>query len=312
MTGPHLLTGEVVPVVPALGGVAFGVATLATLLAFFVCWGLRHAWDATLGYMLRWLANECRSVSIPTGFFGHIHPLDKLADAFESVDKLVAHALAVAALNTEHAFIYCAHETATIFVWVGEETARLSLDAYNFALAVEKVWLPRAEHAVFSRAHHAFEVVIGHERRQVAEEIKVTRRVIHSTETKVENQVKAVAGTLAHELPTVHGLERDFTGLKKRLHSLEKTLSPAALVALIGATIFQTFGLEWLRCKSNPFHGNKNACGLWGDLSGLLGLATLALAATDLEKLAKEMQAVELDVTTGISDLLGLGNKIGL
>jgi hypothetical protein len=198
---------------------------------------------------------------------------------------------------------------ATIAVWIGEETARLSLDAYNFALAVEKVWLPRAEHAVFSRAHHAFEVVIGHERRQVAEEIKVTRRVIHSTETKVENQVKAVAGTLAHELPAVRGLERDFTGLKKRLHSLEKTLSPAALVALIGATIFQTFGLEWLRCKSNPFHGNKNACGLWGDLSGLLGLFAAALA---LESVCEFLGLLEDAFGAVVGPIVHLLNEVPL
>ena len=66
-------------------------------------------------------------------------------------------------------------------------------------------------------------------------------------------------------------------------HSLSPVLHNAAYRAL---------GLDWLRCKSNPFNKNKNACGLWSDLEGLLAAATLVVGAMSLVELAREEQKV--------------------
>lgn len=307
MIGTHLLTAEVAPAVPALGGVATAVAALFTFLAFLACAGMRQAWGATLGYMLRWVAAKVRDVSIPTGFFGDIHPLGELADALEAVDHLVSHALAVAALNTEHAAVYLWHTTAEIFIWTGQEIARLANDTLHFAESLYQHKLPHLRREIIHQATRITDAAVGRLARTVRGDVRLLHRAIDAAEAKALRAVHAVEHVLDQVIPQVRGLERDFTGLKKRLEKLEGFLNPAALVAFIGATVFTHFGLEWLRCNSNPFKGNKNACGLWGDLAGLLGLVTAVLIAEDFEKLVREMQAVEGEAISVARDLFNVG-----
>lgn len=58
------------------------------------------------------------------------------------------------------------------------------------------------------------------------------------------------------------------------------------------AVALAALGLDWLRCKSNPFNNNKNACSLWRDLEGLLTAAGLVVGALSLVELAREEQKV--------------------
>lgn len=305
MIGPHLIPAEVVPAAPAVGGVALAAAALFTFLAFLVCAGLRQAWAASIGYGLRWVASEIRDVGIPTGFFGHIHPFGVVADALESVDHHIAHALAVAALNTEHAAVYLWHTAAAIFVWTGQEIARLANDTLHFAEGLYAHTLPKWRREILHTAEHAADVSIARLRRTEHAAHEKLSRAIGAAEAKALSAVRAVAGTLDQVIPQVHGLERDFTGLKKRLEKLEKLLAPGAIVALIGATVFTHFGLEWLRCNSNPFKNNRNACGLWTVLGRVLELAGFLTIAFDFKAFVSAAEFVASGIGEAVAKIEG-------
>src|SRR5207302_10643121 len=104
-----------------------------------------------------------------------------------------------------------------------------------------------------------------------------------------------------------HGAIRTWDWLRSHPLSAATGVFAGAVAVALGR-----LGLGWLRCRSNPFTRSKNPCGLWADLGALLGLTTAALLATDLERLAKEMQAVEHEATVVIADLVGVGQKLGL
>lgn len=305
MIPAHFLTGEVAPAAPALGGAAVAAAALFTFLAFLICAGLRQAWSATIGYGLRWIANEIRGVEVSLGWFGSIHPFGLVADAFESIDHLVAHALAVAALNTQHAATYLWHLAAEIFIWTGEEIARLARDTLGFAQGIYSHTLPRWRREILHGAQHALRAGLSDVRHWVRHGERELHRAIEAARAKVLHAVHVVAGELAHVIPRVHGLEHDFRGLRARLRRLEKLLAPGALAAFIGVTVFQHFGLEWLRCKANPFRNNRNACGLWTVLGRVLELAGFLAIAFDFAEFVKAAEFVAGGIGEAVAKIEG-------
>jgi hypothetical protein len=65
-------------------------------------------------------------------------------------------------------------------------------------------------------------------------------------------------------------------------------------------------GLSGLRCDSNPFKNNPNACGLWNDLSSLLGLVGLVAGAMDFETLVHAAQDLTGAAVSDFEDVFGL------
>jgi hypothetical protein len=289
--GLHLLTGEAVPAAPIAVEAALGLATIATLLAFVVCWGLKAAWDATIGYGLRWIANEIRGVDISFGWFGSVHPFEFVAKVFEAVDNHISHALAVAALNTQHAFVFCFHQFKAIGEWMARETWHLAKDTYAFALRFEKHYLPHVLHdigEVFK--HRVSHAVADAEAFTLKTQRKIDRR-IHAVEVKLLHGIHVVQHSIAAELPRIGNLEHDFKGVRARLKRLEKLLTPAAFVALVAAAL-GTLGLNAIRCPSLRNMYKKRGCGMWNDLEGLLAAATLLVGTLSLVELAREEQKV--------------------
>lgn len=78
--------------------------------------------------------------------------------------------------------------------------------------------------------------------------------------------------------------------------------------ALAVSAALATLGLDWLRCKSNPFHKNKHACNLWGDLAGLLAGAAAFGLAVDFRDIVKAAVAIEGDVAGALGALVTLDN----
>jgi hypothetical protein len=74
------------------------------------------------------------------------------------------------------------------------------------------------------------------------------------------------------------------------------------------AIALSRLGLGNLRCKNFRNLLNNWGCGLGSALGDLLGLVAAVLAVSDLERLAKEMQAVEHLATEGIAELVGLAD----
>lgn len=272
----HVLSAIAVPAVPVISEAVLGIATLAAVLVCIVCLGLREGWDHTIGYGLRWVANQIEDVGVDVGGWLSVHPFGFVADVFRSVDHHVSHALAVAALNSEKAVAWLWHMTGRLFWWSVHETKHLAIDTWH------------------SLEHFAVTTIPDAAKWARREAVEVARRITHE-EAALRRAADARIGHLAHvaEADALHGIRaaehaldwseaqvgalgRDLTGLKARVEALAHRLSPAALVALIGATIFTEFGLGWLRCH-NVGRAGKRLCGLGVDAIDALLLGTLAV-----------------------------------
>lgn len=143
---------------------------------------------------------------------------------------------------------------------------------------------------------------------------------------KLEHEIGAGIG--ADVVTQLHALEKDWhrfktkqlpviesgvAGIPGDISDAEKWVSDnfvsatksgvtAALLAALAA-----LGLSGLNCDSNPLKNNQNACGWWGDLADLLGLALTVEAALDFDTLVHTAQGVAGDTTTAIQDVFGLG-----
>lgn len=153
--------------------------------------------------------------------------------------------------------------------------------------------------------------------------IKTLEREYHGIEHRVKTLERDITKGIGHDLRIqVAGLETEVTHLENKVipkirsiantaeadvTSLESWVKNNALIvgttALAGAiaAALSSLGLGWLRCESNPFNNNKNACGLWGDLASVLaavGIFGLAIDFRDIVKASVELvgdgtQAIE-------------------
>lgn len=139
----------------------------------------------------------------------------------------------------------------------------------------------------------------------------------------IKHLTVAVDVTLPQQLGRIRARERavekDVAGLRERTGLIESGalkvwdwLRSHPLSAAMGAFASVTsialsqLGLDWLNCRSNPFRKSKNPCGLWGDLSELLGLATLAVGALEFDTLIREAQTLTEDATKAFEDVFGI------
>jgi hypothetical protein len=307
---PHLLTGEVVPAVPFAFDALLGAATMVLFLAAIICYGLREAWGHTIGHGLRWLANEIEDVGISLGWFGSIHPFGFLASALRSVDHVVAHALAVAALNTENAATTMWHMTASVFWWTVHETKSLAVDTFHAIEHAVTVTVPDAakwaRREAVSEAHRLVHREAALRRAADAE----LRHLAHVADADALHGIRAAEHALDWSEAEVGHIGREINGLRARLRAIERALSPAAIVALIGATIFKTFDLGWLRC-SNVGRMGRFLCGLpLGLLEDLFAVEIIALVASDICDFANSVETIALRFQGALFALVDVENAL--
>lgn len=261
----HLLTGIAVPAVPIISEAALGIATLGMVLVFLVCLGLREGWDHTIGYGLRWVANQIEDVGVDVGGWLSVHPFGFVADVFRSVDHHVSHALAVAALNSEKACAWLWHQTGRLFWWSVHETKHLAVDTWHMFQHTVAVTIPdAAKWARREASDVAHNIVNRAEARARAAEAEISH-VAHVAEATAVHGVHEAEHALDWSEAQVGHIGREIDAIKARLHTITQALSPAAIVALIGATIFKDFGLGWLRCSQVGQLG-RAVCGMPGHL----------------------------------------------
>lgn len=168
---------------------------------------------------------------------------------------------------------------------------------------LEKVW-HGIEHGIktLTREYH------GIDRRVHKLERELARGIGHDLRIQVAGLEKEV-GHLEHKV--IPAIESGVTAGEQDVSQLAKYIadnfvSNAELATeATAAAILAVAGLSWLRCNSNPFNNNKNACGLWGTLANLLALAVLDLAAlASLYELIGKAQKVTPTVAGIASDLL--------
>jgi hypothetical protein len=297
------LTGEAVPLFQFGSAAIFGLITLGALLVYLVCFGLQQGWNYTIGYALRWLAGQIRGVSISV-YFWSFHPLDFLADGFEWIANEIDHWLGVAALNAEHAATAMWHLTAQVFWWSVHETKALAVDTFHALEHAIVVTVPDA--AKWARREA---VTVAHRlvNIEAAARRAVDRRLdqlAHVAEADALHGIRTAEHALDWSEAEVGSLWRDLGGLKARLERIEKALDPAAIVALIGATIFTKFGLGWLRCN-NVGRMGRALCGLpLGLLDDLLALAIVPLIATDICDFADTIESLAQDFQPALMGLV--------
>ena len=125
--------------------------------------------------------------------------------------------------------------------------------------------------------------------------------------------IKALEKELGHvENKTIPAIQSDVANADSAISNLydwakgkADLIGIGTFAAAIGVALSK-LGLDWLRCKENPFNNNPNACALWGDLASLLGLAFVTAQLGDLDSLLEEAGKVTDEVTHGLADLLGV------
>lgn len=272
------MTGEVAPLVPFALDAVFGLVTLGALLVFLVCLGLREGWDHTIGYGLRWVAGQIRGVTVSV-YFWSVHPLDFLADALDWIANEISHYLAVAALNSEHAATAMWHLTARVFWWSVHETKALAIDTWHALEHAVTVTVPDAAKWARREAVAVAHRIVNTEaaaRRAADRELS---HLAHVAVADAELGIHRAEAALDWSEAQVGHIRDYIKGLAGRVAQLERQLSRAAIIGLIGATIFTEFGLGWLRC-GNVGKAGKQLCGLGTDLVEALLLGTLAVEGT--------------------------------
>lgn len=245
----------------------------------------------------------------------------QLANAARSMAQAISHACGVAVQGITHLIGTAFHATARLVDHTYHQFRSHAVAIYQAADLLNHI--ASAIHRLKATVAHAVGSVGA-----VLPRVKTLEKEWHGIEHRVKTLERKISQGIGHDLRIrIKALEKEYTGLRDtvipnvrgiaqhaehEVTDLRQWVEDHALLvgttALTGAVAWalSSLGLGWLRCNSNPFNNNKNACGLWGDLSSLLGLATLAIAAADFEELVKEAQSLEEEAVGAIKTLWNL------
>jgi hypothetical protein len=121
-------------------------------------------------------------------------------------------------------------------------------------------------------------------------------RELHKLRTRVIPKIESEAQAAEADVTALGTYVRD-----NYLSNAETDIEAAVAIGLAA------LGLGGLRCNSNPWKNNPNACGLWGDLADLLGLALALGVALDFETFVHEAQAATEATVGAVEAFVGLG-----
>jgi hypothetical protein len=282
---------------PVVAGAApevllFALALLA-LLAWAVQRGLLAIWISTFGAILQAMG---KTLDFDVRFI-HVH----LGHVFFALDTTVRNGLQKGAAKSEHAAGYFFHGMALIARWMARETEHLALDVLGWATWLQQVHLPKWVKAMIYAAfppaliarlvRAAVHANLPHVGRTV------TTKVEHVVTHTVTRIVRATSGAVAIPgwaiaLPgRVGGLERDLSGLRKRVKELEKGAA-IAVTAGLAIRLLRKLKLGCLAGRNGKAIA-KRLCGIdTGLIDALLAATTLFVGTISLREFAKEMEAV--------------------
>ena len=256
---------------PALGALAAFAA-----MCFLVF--LYYAYGYSLGAVLVALANFFRSIGFSLGWFGRIS-LAFIADGIESIDNSIRHALGSGIIATRAAGLYLWHYAAYAIRELGDTIADLAESTERALTRTVTVTIPRfVTHRLdWTYAHVlALEKAVAHLPARVE---RITVEKVHTVTRTIVHDAAVVGGGIA--IPRIKPLERAVDMLEQKATALYKKLTVAGIIGLIGATIFDQFGLSWLKCRGVNRVG-KSLCGLSGIIEKLALDAVDVLLVTNL------------------------------
>ena len=273
------LVGEVAPAPLIPAGVLYGVGLIA-FLGFLVATGMLKAYAASIGYLIRWLAQNI-NVSIPIPFTHGIHPFGALAGGLEALDSTIRNGLADLALSGEKAAAWSFSTAGEILHWTGKEIAALWDGLIGTVVHTATVAIPHALADAERRALeqlHRLGLGIDTLRRDLGVEL-------HRLHLGIDRVAGRLTGSIAHALDwakaRVGVLERDLIRTERRVGRVEKALVGAAFAAAVAVALDRLIG-RWWRCGALKRVGRQVGCGGFGFLEALLALEWDTLIMTDL------------------------------
>jgi len=295
---PHLPA----EVAPAAGVAAEGLAALFLILAFVVCIGLQKAWRATIGWVFTRLAQELNAVAIPIGFTT-LHVFGPVVSFLNSVNAAVDHSLAAAALKCEAGAVWLFSQAAHQLVWMARETRALATAVWHALEGVKHISITSVTKVVkgvsLATVHAVTRPIVKSVHAVVAAEHALTRRV-----GRLEHELAtAIPHALPGLIPRVGALEREWDAIEGRVKAIERDLAPAALAALIGATIFKLLP-DFIRCPSLGAAGNKVGCIGFGLLADLLEPLFVGFAVADICDFVAAIEGIAEELSPLLEELV--------
>jgi hypothetical protein len=259
MPGPDTVVEESPVLVWLLVGLGFAISWLMYR-------GMRFVWLHTIGWVISKIAN----VGIPTGFFGHVHPLRWLND----VNNTVMNYLAEQALQAENGMGRAFNQAAFIQEWIAKEIVSLGEDLYGWADNFQNKYLGRfvkaALYATFPAAllYKIAYQAIAHELPKVRREIKVVERV---TVERVLPAIPYVVGGAIPGIAEIPWLIKEVKTFNRRWESWLRRLKRVEgifAVSVFAGVLAEVFGVTAKCVRSGGPIGKmmRGFCGLPGTL----------------------------------------------
>lgn len=245
----------------------------------------------------------------------------KLAAPFVAIEKAITSACGSIEAGCDKLMGTSFHATARLMDWVWKQIKK---HAMTLAVAAPIIGnLANLYEGLRALVHRSSHIAQG-----ITRAVKTLEREYHGIEHRVKVLERKIAKGIGHDLRVrIAGLEDEVTTLENKVipsiraaaneaeadvtalgkyvedHFVRNTTAEIEAAVAVGLA---ALGLSGLRCNSNPFKNNKNACGLFGDLSSLLGVPAIVLSVSSFEELVKEMQALEQGIIAGLEELLDI------
>jgi hypothetical protein len=267
---------------------------LLLVLAFLVAVGFLLVYRGTMKPLLLGLADLFDKVSIPTGFHD-IHIFGPISSFLRYVAATIDYGLSQAAEASKKGVILLWHALAQQVKWLGGllgDLADTIESQFKWLLLVfppaALIWATiRAAQQIPHLWQYAKSAAATIENGlgSLGGELDKLRRAIEAQIARDLARAKAAAGSLG----------RDLSGALARLKRIEKAVTKAGAVALVGAAL-AALGAGWIRCPRVGKVG-KSLCGVNADLLESLIADTLIIAGTvSLVEFAKGMQTITKEI----------------
>lgn len=281
---------------------------LGVFLALVLMIGLYKGYSFTFGALLQGLSKLLNAVALTTPF-GTFRPLHFAAEAVVELDNAIRRSFGAGINTLQATWNEAVSYTAQAIHWVGHEIAAL---AHDTAQAVETLSVRQVTN-VYRKVNPGLARKVGVLAAAVAALTHrlehVVGREAHVAKAKAQAVERAVALpapiAIPKTLPKVGRLERDVDALGRRIKALYKSLTVAGIIGLVGATIFDQFGLGWLRCKGVNRVGRK-LCGLSSVIESLAADAIDVLLVTHLCRIVSALAAGAREAAPAFDYLVSL------
>lgn len=243
----------------------------------------------------------------------------KLASPLVAAERAVSSAMGDVVAGIEKGIGKAWHLQARLLDWAWRELK-------DHGLALLLIATPLGQLLTLYRAVRSYVHGLTHANHLRASQVKTMEHELHGIEVKLRHLERDISKGIGEDvLPRLRSLDRelhkvthdtipaiqaaegtDAIGIGHLWDWVKRNVAIPGTAAFAGAVAvaLSALGLGWLRCNSNPFNNNRNACGLWGDLADLLAIAAIPLEIAALYELIGVAQGVTEGITQGVEQLL--------